>query len=72
LERAFAENRIAVRFAYGWHDDSLNWFRSCKNEDWDFDFAADGLMQRRRARDPIVVTKACYLARSPVMTASSA
>src|ERR1700688_2835008 len=44
---AFTENRIAVRFAYEWHDDSLNWFRSYGNENWDF--AANGLMQRRLA-----------------------
>jgi uncharacterized protein DUF1348 len=30
-------NRIAVRFAYEWHDDSRNWFRSCGNENWEFD-----------------------------------
>ncbi|ODT65613.1 MAG: hypothetical protein ABS75_31080 [Pelagibacterium sp. SCN 63-23] len=44
---AFAENRIAVRFAYEWHDDSGNWFRSYGNENWEFDAA--GLMQRRFA-----------------------
>src|SRR5882724_613916 len=44
---AFDGNRIAVRFAYEWHDDSLNWVRSYGNENWDF--AADGLMQRRLA-----------------------
>src|SRR5215831_10813829 len=44
---AFGENRIAVRFAYEWHDDSGNWFRSCGNENWEF--AADGAMQRRVA-----------------------
>ena len=43
----FAENRIAVRFAYEWHDDEGNWFRSYGNENWEF--AADGLMQRRIA-----------------------
>ena len=31
---AFQNNRIAVRFAYEWHDDSLNWFRSYGNENW--------------------------------------
>ena len=31
---AFRENRIAVRFAYEWHDDSGNWFRSYGNENW--------------------------------------
>ena len=44
---AFHENRIAVRFAYEWHDDSGNWFRSYGNENWEFD--ADGLMRRRIA-----------------------
>jgi uncharacterized protein len=43
----FADNRIAVRFAYEWHDDSGNWFRSYGNENWEFD--ADGLMRRRHA-----------------------
>ncbi|GHD99833.1 50S ribosomal protein L21 [Defluviimonas sp. 20V17] len=40
-------NRIAVRFAYEWHDDSGNWFRSYGNENWMFDDA--GLMERRFA-----------------------
>jgi uncharacterized protein len=44
---AFADNRIAVRFAYEWHDDSGNWFRSYGNENWEFDPA--GVMQRRLA-----------------------
>ena len=39
--------RIAVRFAYEWHDDSGQWFRSYGNENWEFN--ADGLMQRRFA-----------------------
>ncbi len=43
----FAGNRIAVRFAYEWHDDSGNWFRSYGNENWEFD--AGGLMQVRHA-----------------------
>lgn len=43
----FAENRIAVRFAYEWRDDAGNWFRSYGNENWEFD--AEGLMQRRFA-----------------------
>jgi nuclear transport factor 2 (NTF2) superfamily protein len=34
---AFRDNRIAVRFAYEWHDDSGNWFRSYGNENWEFD-----------------------------------
>jgi nuclear transport factor 2 (NTF2) superfamily protein len=44
---AFHANRIAVRFAYEWHDDAGNWFRSYGNENWEFD--QDGLMQRRIA-----------------------
>ena len=44
---AFTENRIAVRFAYEWHDDSGNWYRSYGNENWDFN--PDGLMQLRLA-----------------------
>jgi nuclear transport factor 2 (NTF2) superfamily protein len=43
----FVENRIAVRFAYEWHDDSSNWFRSYGNENWEF--GPDGLMRRRIA-----------------------
>ena len=43
----FGDNRIAVRFAYEWHDDSGTWFRSYGNENWEFD--ADGVMQRRIA-----------------------
>jgi nuclear transport factor 2 (NTF2) superfamily protein len=43
----FAGNRIAVRFAYEWHDDSGNWFRSYGNENWEFD--AGGLMRHRYA-----------------------
>jgi len=43
----FSENRIAVRFAYEWHDDSGNWFRSYGNENWEFN--ANGLMQKRHA-----------------------
>ena len=34
---AFGKNRIAVRFAYEWHDDSGSWFRSYGNENWEFD-----------------------------------
>ena len=44
---AFHENRIAVRFAYEWHDDSGQWFRSYGNENWEFD--QQGLMRRRIA-----------------------
>jgi hypothetical protein len=44
---AFEGNRIAVRFAYEWHDEAGNWFRSYGNENWEFD--EYGLMQRRYA-----------------------
>lgn len=43
----FRENRIAVRFAYEWHDDSRQWFRSYGNENWELD--AHGLMRSRLA-----------------------
>jgi nuclear transport factor 2 (NTF2) superfamily protein len=43
----FEGNRIAVRFAYEWHDDSGNWFRSYGNENWEFD--ENGYMRRRIA-----------------------
>jgi len=43
----FAGNRIAVRFAYEWHDDSGHWYRSFGNENWEF--ADDGLMRVRLA-----------------------
>jgi uncharacterized protein len=42
-----ADNRIAVRFAYEWRDDSGHWFRSYGNENWEFD--ENGLMQFRYA-----------------------
>ncbi|MGF6773391.1 nuclear transport factor 2 (NTF2) superfamily protein [Paraburkholderia sp. GAS199] len=44
---AFTDNRIAVRFAYEWHDDSNNWFRSYGNENWEFN--EHGLMAHRHA-----------------------
>lgn len=44
---AHAGNRIAVRFAYEWHNDQGDWFRSYGNENWEFN--EDGLMQRRYA-----------------------
>jgi nuclear transport factor 2 (NTF2) superfamily protein len=44
---AYKENRIAVRFAYEWRDDSGKWFRSYGNENWEFD--EKGLMRRRLA-----------------------
>ncbi|MBK6511239.1 MAG: nuclear transport factor 2 family protein [Haliea sp.] len=44
---AYAGNRIAVRFAYEYHDDSGHWFRAYGNENWEFD--TDGLMRLRIA-----------------------
>ena len=44
---AFRENRIAVRFAYEYHEDSGNWFRAYGNENWEFD--EKGLMYTRHA-----------------------
>ena len=44
---AYDGNRIAVRFAYEWRDDSRNWFRSYGNENWEFD--EHGLMRFRYA-----------------------
>ena len=43
----YHENRIAVRFAYEWHDDSNYWYRSYGNENWEFD--EEGYMRRRIA-----------------------
>jgi hypothetical protein len=44
---SWSDNRIAVRFAYEWRDDSGHWFRSYGNENWEFN--DDGLMRRRIA-----------------------
>ncbi|WP_169567459.1 DUF1348 family protein [Sneathiella limimaris] len=44
---AWSENRISVRFAYEWRDDSGQWYRSFGNENWEFD--EGGFMQRRFA-----------------------
>jgi nuclear transport factor 2 (NTF2) superfamily protein len=57
----FAGNRIAVRFAYEYHDDSGTWFRAHGNENWEFD--EDGLMRRRIAsinEHPIAQTDRKY------------
>jgi nuclear transport factor 2 (NTF2) superfamily protein len=54
----FAGNRIAVRFAYEYHDDSGEWFRAYGNENWKFDAA--GLMEQRFAsinEHPIIETE---------------
>lgn len=61
---AFHESRIAVRFAYEWHDDSGSWFRSHGNEQWEFD--ADGRMRRREASiNDVPITDADRLFRWP-------
>jgi len=44
---AYTDNRIAVRFAYEWHDENGTWFRSYGNENWEFD--DNGLMSKRFA-----------------------
>ena len=57
----FRENRMAVRFAYEWHDDSGQWFRSYGNEMWEFE--PNGLMRRRIASindAPIAEAERCY------------
>ena len=57
----FACDRIAVRFAYEYHDDSGTWFRAYGNENWEFD--TDGLMRRRLAsinEHPILDSNRCF------------
>lgn len=54
---AFTEDRIAVRFAYEWHNANNTWFRSYGNENWEFD--SNGLMQRRYASiNDLAITEA--------------
>lgn len=54
---AFHENRMAVRFAYEWHDADGQWFRSYGNENWAFD--AEGLMHTRIASiNDLAITEA--------------
>jgi len=61
---AFGDDRIAVRFAYEWHDDSGNWFRSYGNENWAFD--DEGLMRVRHASiNDVRITEADRLYRWP-------
>jgi uncharacterized protein len=61
---AFDGARIAVRFAYEWHDDSGNWFRSYGNENWEFDEA--GLMRTRYASiNDLPITEAARKFRWP-------
>jgi nuclear transport factor 2 (NTF2) superfamily protein len=62
---AFTENRIAVRFAYEWHDATGDWFRSHGNEQWEFN--ALGLMQRREASiNDVPIAEADRLFRWPL------
>lgn len=57
-------NRIAVRFAYEWHDDSGNWFRAYGNENWAFN--EQGLMVERHASiNDLPITEAERLFRWP-------
>ena len=59
---AFTGNRIAVRFAYEYHDDSGNWFRAYGNENWEFD--PHGLMRARHASIndlPIAPAAGCFI-----------
>ena len=44
---AFGENRIAVRFAYEWHDNMGRWYRSYGNENWEYN--EQGIMRHRHA-----------------------
>ena len=61
---AFGDERIAVRFAYEWHDAGGAWFRSYGNEQWDF--ADDGLMRRREASiNDVPIDEAARLFRWP-------
>ena len=62
---AFGGARIAVRFAYEWHDDSGHWYRSYGNENWEFN--AQGLMQRRFASiNDLPISEAQRLFRWPL------
>ncbi len=61
---AFTENRIAVRFAYEWHDAGGQWFRSYGNENWQFD--AEGYMAVRHASiNDLAIAEADRLFRWP-------
>jgi uncharacterized protein len=63
----FTVNRIAVRFAYEWHDDGGQWYRSYGNENWEF--AADGLMATRFASiNDLPIAEAQRLFRWPAGT----
>jgi len=61
---ATAEDRIAVRFAYEWHDDSGQWYRSYGNENWAFD--ENGLMRQRHASiNDLAIAESARLYRWP-------
>jgi nuclear transport factor 2 (NTF2) superfamily protein len=62
---AFDGSRIAVRFAYEWHDDSGHWYRSYGNENWEF--TEHGLMRRRFASiNDLPISEARRLFRWPL------
>ncbi|MGV6847431.1 MAG: nuclear transport factor 2 family protein [Marinibacterium sp.] len=62
---AFGANRIAVRFAYEWHDAAGRWFRSHGNENWEF--APDGRMRRRIASiNDVAIPETARLFRWPL------
>jgi len=62
---AYHDDRIAVRFAYEWHDDQNHWYRSHGNELWEFD--TNGLMQRREASiNDVSITEADRLFHWPL------
>ena len=64
---AFHGDRIAVRFAYEWHNEAGHWFRSHGNEQWEFDPA--GLMRRREASiNDVLIAEADRLFRWPLGT----
>jgi nuclear transport factor 2 (NTF2) superfamily protein len=57
----FRDHRIAVRFAYEWHNDSGHWFRSYGNENWEFDEAGpDAAAHRQQQRLPIDASERKY------------
>lgn len=62
---AFTDNRIAVRYAYEYHDDAGQWFRAYGNENWEFE--ANGLMRSRHASiNDLPMTEAERLFRWPL------
>ena len=62
---AYRDDRIAVRFAYEWHDEAGQWYRSYGNENWAFD--AQGLMRRRIASiNDLAIAEADRLYRWPL------